>query len=70
MFRMTIETQLNLKDRTLLGGRPDVCRIPKTIRVGEKTFAVMGASSGVRPPFLSLEIEKTALSLIGQEAVE
>lgn len=70
MFHMKIETQLNLNDRTLLGGRPDVYRFPKTIRVGESTFAVLGVTPCVRPPYLSLEIEKTERSLIGLEAVE
>lgn len=66
MFNMKVEKQLNIKDRTLLLGVPDYDAIPKVVVVDDRKINVIGTSLGVKAPFLSLEIEKTAVNLIGK----
>ena len=66
MFNMRVEKQMNIKDRTLLLGVPENDVIPKTISVDDKVFVVIGTSSGVKPPFMSIEIEKTTDNLTGK----
>ncbi len=63
---MKVEKQLNIKDRTLLLGVPDYDAIPKVVVVDDRKINVIGTSLGVKAPFLSLEIEKTAVNLIGK----
>lgn len=65
---MKIEQQLNMKDRTLLLGKPDYNIIPNNVSVDENTFKVIGISCGVKLPYISIEIEKTDLELIGKIA--
>lgn len=67
MFEMVIEQQLNLPDRTLIAGQPKFDVVPKKIKVGRDSFAVIGLSAGVRPPYVALEIEKTAKNLKGEQ---
>ena len=66
MFNMRVEKQMNIKDRTLLLGVPENDVMPKTISVDDKVFAVIGTSPGVKPPFMSIEIEKTTDDLTGK----
>lgn len=68
MFRMKIEQQLNLNDRTLILGIPEFDAIPQRLRIGNSDFTVMGISVGTKPPYMSLEIEKTTKNLISAEA--
>ena len=68
MFDMKIERQLNIKDRTLLLGVPKYDAIPKSIEIEGKQYKVIGISHGVRPPFVSLEIEKTSKEVVGYMA--
>lgn len=70
MFDMKIERQLNLKDRTLLLGVPNYDEIPKVVVINETKYKVLGASLGTKPPYLSLEIEKTALDFTQQKALD
>ena len=63
MFIMKIEQQLNIDDRTLLLGKPEYDVIPKTIQIDDIEYRVIGLSHGVKPPFVSLEIEKTDKNL-------
>ena len=66
MFNMKIERQLNLKDRTLLLGVPNCDIIPKVVVINKSEYKVLGISSGIKPPSLSLEIERTDLSFTKQ----
>ena len=66
MFRMKIEQQMNLNDRTLLLGIPEYNAIPKKVAANGNTFKVIGVSRGTKQPFMSLEIEKINVKLIGQ----
>ena len=66
MFNMKIDKQLNIQDRTLLLGVPNYDVIPKIILVDDDKYSVIGISHGVNPPYLSLEIEKTASNLEGK----
>lgn len=66
MFNMKIDKQLNIQDRTLLLGVPDYDIIPKEILVDGNKYGVIGVSLGVKPPYLSLEIEKTDSKLEGK----
>jgi hypothetical protein len=68
MFRMKIEQQLNLNDRTLILGIPEFDVIPQRLRIGNSDFTVIGISVGTKPPYMSLEIEKTTKNLISAEA--
>lgn len=69
MFEMKVEKQLNMKDRTLLVGKPTYDSIPKKIKVNNHVFGVIGVSQGVKIPFISLEIEKTSIALEGKHIV-
>lgn len=69
MFDMKIEQQMNMKDRTLILGKPNYDTIPNVIKVEEKELKVIGVSSGVKFPYLSLEIEKTELQLTGKRII-
>jgi len=66
MFEMNIEKQLNIKDRTLLLGKTKESVIPEVVSVDGHTFKVLGRSLGVKSPFISLEIEKTNIDLVGK----
>lgn len=66
MFKMKIEKQLNIKDRTLLLGVPEYNTIPRRVTSKGNEYKVIGISNGTKYPFMSLEIEKTNLSLVGQ----
>lgn len=65
MFRMKIECQLNIKDRTLIGGVAEYNVIPKEIQINHKVYKVIGLSYGIKNPKVSLEIEKTENNLQG-----
>lgn len=67
MFKMKIEKQLNIQDRTLLSGIAEYDAIPDTISVGGNSYKVIGTSYGVKLPYISLEIEKTGNDLEGKE---
>lgn len=69
MFNMKIEKQLNIKDRTLLLGVPDFDVVPESIKIDNAVYKVIGISHGVKPPFLSIEIEKTENELVGKIAM-
>ena len=60
---MKFEQQLNINDRTLILGKPEYDVIPKTIQIDDIGYRVIGLSHGVKPPFVSLEIEKTEKNL-------
>jgi hypothetical protein len=64
---MIVEKQLNIKDRTLLLGIPNDGAIPSAITCNGGKFSVIGTSYGSRPPYISLEIEKTDADLAGVE---
>lgn len=70
MFEMIVDCQLNLADRTLLLGVPDYFDIPKNCFFEDKELTIIGVSSGVRPPYLSLEIERIDYSLEGEKIIE
>ena len=70
MFTMKVEQQMNLEDRTLLLGKPNFDKIPKKVEVNGMTVNVMGISSGIVPPFISLEVDKLITSVIGSEATD
>lgn len=63
MFEMKVEKQLNITDRTLLLGKTEDVIFPEYISVDGLKFKVLGRSLGVKPPFVSLEIEKTSEDL-------
>ena len=68
MFDMKIERQLNIKDRTLLLGVPKFDVIPESVEIEGEKHKVIGISHGVKPPFVSLEIEKTTKEVSGLKA--
>lgn len=68
MFNMIIEKQMNLNDRTLILGTPDYKTIPETVMIEKTAHKVIGISAGAKPPYMSLEIEKTEENLIGKIA--
>lgn len=70
MFKMKIEQQMNIKDRTLLLGIPEYNAIPGRVSANGNSFNVIGVSNGIKPPYMSLEIEKTDNELIGQTIQE
>lgn len=70
MFNMKVEKQMNIKDRTLLLGIPEYDFLPEIVHTNNESYKVIGVSSGVLPPFLSLEIEKTPKDLIGKTIIE
>ena len=67
MFKMKIEKQLNIKDRTLLSGVAEYDTIPDAVSVDGNRYKVIGTSYGVKLPYISLEIEKTDNDLEGKE---
>ncbi len=66
MFLMTVERQMNLNDRTLLLGKPQFDIIPKHVTLRGKKIKIIGISSGVVPPFMSLEIEQIKDNIVGE----
>lgn len=70
MFNMKVEKQMNIKDRTLLLGMPEYDALPKVVHSNNERYKVIGASLGVLPPFLSLEIEITPNDLTGKTITE
>jgi len=61
MFEMQVNNILVLNDRVLLGGNPTVYEgLPKQIVLFGNKHNVIGLSSGIRPPFISIEIEKNS----------
>ena len=67
MFKMKIEKQLNIKDRTLLSGVAEYDAIPDAVSVDGNSYKVIGTSYGVKLPYISLEVEKTDNDLEGKE---
>ena len=70
MFNMKVEKQMNIKDRTLLLGIPESASLPNFVHLDNEKYKVLGASLGVLPPFLSLEIERTTNDLTGKTITE
>lgn len=70
MFRMQIEHQMNINDRTLLLGIPEYDVIPKKVSSENDKYKVIGISQGVKLPYMSLEIEKTTIDLVGKEITD
>ena len=66
---MKIEQQTNMNDRTILLGIPEYDTIPSKIAIDDNYFNVLGVSLGTKPPYLSLEIQKTDMMLKGKEIV-
>lgn len=66
MFKMEIKAQFNIADRTILGGATEFDQIPKIITIDNKEYKVIGLSYGVKPPYISLEIEEADVCLIGK----
>ena len=66
MFKMKIEKQLNLKDRSLLLGFAEFKTIPEYIIVGNTKYKIIGLSSGVKLPYISVEIERINENLVGK----
>ena len=66
---MNIEKQLNLDSRTLILGVPKYNAIPNTILIDDKPYKVIGISVGAKPPYMSMEIERTDKKLTGKMAV-
>lgn len=64
---MTIKKQLNLLDRTLILGVCNFDKIPDIIVCKNQEIKVIGVSHGIKLPYISLEIEKTNLDLIGKK---
>lgn len=69
MFEMKIDKQLNLQDRTLLLGEPNFNELPKIVYCGNVEYNVIGVSSGVPSPYISLEIEKEEANLVGKTLI-
>lgn len=67
MFSMKIEQQMNIKDRTLLLGVPEYDSIPEEVFIDNDKYKVIGVSHGVKPPYMSLEIENTNKELRNKE---
>ena len=66
MFEMKVESQMIVKDRTLVAGIPNFDTLPDEVTADGKTFKVIGVSRGVKLPYISLEIEKTNIDLEGK----
>ena len=69
MFNMKIESQMNMHDRTLICGIPQFDSVPKEVVIAGNRYDVIGVSSGVNPPYVSLEIMKTDTKMVGEEAI-
>lgn len=68
MFRMKINKQMNMQDRTLISGEPTFDSIPSMIIIDSKEYKVLGVSQGVKLPFVSLEIERAESNLENKTA--
>jgi|GEM_PF-3245122 len=68
MFRMKVNKQMNMRDRTLIAGEPTFDSIPSVIIIDSKEYKVLGVSQGIKPPFVSLEIERTESNLENKTA--
>ena len=66
MFKMKIEGQYNIHDRTLICGVPEYDVIPKDMLADDIPIKLIGVSLGTKPPYMSLEIEKTNYDLVGK----
>lgn len=69
MFKMTVEKQWCLADRTLVLGKAEYDEIPKIVKMNKENIHVLGISSGVVPPLLSLEIERQTDDFIGKTLI-
>lgn len=69
MFKMTVEKQWCLSDRTLLSGKAEYDEIPEIVNLNKENIHVIGISSGVVPPLLSLEIERQTDNFIGKTLI-
>ena len=67
MFAMKVEQQMDFEDRTLLLGKPNFDKIPKKVTVNGVVVNVVGISSGIAPPFLSLEVHRLFTRVSGAE---
>ena len=70
MFAMKVEQQMDFEDRTLLLGKPNFDKIPKKVTVNGMVVNVVGISSGIAPPFLSLEVHRLLMRVIGAEVTD
>lgn len=66
MFRMKVECQFNIEDRTLICGIPEYDVIPEPNDIPVK---IIGISFGGKPPYRSFEIEKTENNLEGKTII-
>lgn len=69
MFNMTIESQMTVGNKTIIGGRTQYDLIPKTVIIDGKETVVLGVPYGIKPPFFAVEIAKTDINLIGKQIV-
>ena len=60
---MLIESQLNLNDRTLIGGNAIYDVFPDMVKIGDNNYKVIGISHGTLLPKVSMEIEPTSIDL-------
>lgn len=67
MFEMLIESQMNIGNRTIIGGRANYDLIPEQIVIGNNTFKILGVPQGIKPPFFAVEIKKTDLDFVGSK---
>ena len=66
MFKMKIEKQMNIKDRTLLLGIPESGVFHDSVYIDDKNYKLIGVTMGCPPPFFSLEIERTNNNFVGK----
>ena len=66
MFRMKVEGQFNIGDRTLICGIPEYDANPEPNDIPVK---IIGISFGGKPPYRSFEIEKTENNLEGKTII-
>lgn len=65
MFEMAVEGQVNIGDKTIIGGRAKYDLIPEQVVIDNKVFKILGVSQGIKPPFFAIEIEKTDFDFVG-----
>ena len=65
MFEMAVEGQVNIGDKTIIGGRAKYDLIPEQVVIDNKVFKILGVPQGIKPPFFAIEIEKTDSDFVG-----
>ena len=66
MFKMKIEKQINIENKTLLLGISESVVFPDSVCIDDKNYKVIGVTMSCPPPFLSLEIERTNNNFVGK----